>query len=268
MVSCLSTTFCSAVGASFAGTEVPYTEFWNGTSWTFAATPAISGATQSLFSGVSCALPTMCMASGYQHAPSASGNLVEQWNGTVWKVQSVPNPQLPAVGFPSAVDCFGPTSCVLVGQATLGLGTGAPMVVAWDGSRWSPVTTPQPGNQASLADAIHGISCVGGAWCVGVGEENDSSSFPQPMVLTAPIPRPGYYEVAADGGLFAFGDAHFHGSMGGRPLNQPIVGMALAPAGGYFEVAADGGIFAFGGAVFQGSMGGLPLNRPIVGIGQ
>ena len=267
MVSCLSTSFCSAVGASFAGTEVPYTEFWNGTSWTIATTPVVSGATQSSFSGVSCALPTMCMAAGYQHTGSASGNLVEQWNGTTWKVQSVPNPQPPALGFPSAVDCFGPTSCVLVGQATQGMGTGATMVVNWDGTTWSLGTTPQPGYQASPADAIRGISCVGGFWCVGVGEENDSSLIPQPMVLTAAIARPGYYEVASDGGLFAFGDAQFYGSMGGQHLNQPIVGMAATPDGrGYLEVASDGGDFAFGDAVFQGSMGGQALNKPIVGI--
>ncbi|MHB8219823.1 MAG: S53 family peptidase, partial [Acidimicrobiales bacterium] len=36
----------------------------------------------------------------------------------------------------------------------------------------------------------------------------------------------GYWLDAADGGIFAFGNAQFHGSMGGRPLNRPIVGMA------------------------------------------
>ena len=77
----------------------------------------------------------------------------------------------------------------------------------------------------------------------------------------------GYFEVAADGGIFAFGDAHFDGSMGGRPLNAPIVGMATTPdGGGYFEVAADGGIFAFGDAHFDGSMGGRRLNALIVGM--
>ncbi|MGH9102037.1 MAG: hypothetical protein ACRDYD_03490 [Acidimicrobiales bacterium] len=44
-----------------------------------------------------------------------------------------------------------------------------------------------------------------------------------------------------------FGDAHFHGSMGGRPLAAPIVGIASTPdGGGYWEVASDGGIFAGG----------------------
>jgi hypothetical protein len=77
----------------------------------------------------------------------------------------------------------------------------------------------------------------------------------------------GYYEVASDGGLFAFGTAPFYGSMGGKPLNQPVVGMASTPGGGgYWEVASDGGLFAFGDAAFYGSMGGKPLNKPIVGM--
>jgi hypothetical protein len=63
----------------------------------------------------------------------------------------------------------------------------------------------------------------------------------------------GYWLVAADGGIFAFGDAPFHGSMGGRPLAKPIVGMApYSPQSGYWLVAQDGGIFSFG-APFLGS---------------
>ena len=39
----------------------------------------------------------------------------------------------------------------------------------------------------------------------------------------------GYWLVALDGGVFAYGDAAFYGSMGSTPLNQPIVGMASTP---------------------------------------
>ena len=60
--------------------------------------------------------------------------------------------------------------------------------------------------------------------------------------------------MAADGGVFAFGDAAFLGSMGGKQLTQPVVGMAASPDGkGYWLVAADGGVFAFGDAAFYGS---------------
>jgi hypothetical protein len=77
----------------------------------------------------------------------------------------------------------------------------------------------------------------------------------------------GYWLVASDGGIFAFGDATFYGSMGGIPLNEPVVGMAAtADGGGYWLVASDGGIFAFGDAPYVGSMGGRPLAAPIVGM--
>ncbi len=39
----------------------------------------------------------------------------------------------------------------------------------------------------------------------------------------------GYWLVASDGGIFAFGDAKFSGSTGAITLNQPIVGMAALP---------------------------------------
>ena len=76
--------------------------------------------------------------------------------------------------------------------------------------------------------------------------------------------------MAADGGLFAFGDAGYHGSIpglgiapAGSPgpaphLNAPIVGMVPSVDGrGYFMVASDGGVFAFGDAAFEGSCPGI-----------
>ncbi len=77
----------------------------------------------------------------------------------------------------------------------------------------------------------------------------------------------GYWLTAADGGVFAYGDAGFYGSTGSLTLNKPIVGMASTPDGrGYWFVASDGGIFAFGDAGFYGSTGSLTLNKPIVGM--
>ena len=77
----------------------------------------------------------------------------------------------------------------------------------------------------------------------------------------------GYRMVAADGGVFSFGDAVFAGGLGAIKLNEPIVGMASTPSGkGYWLVARDGGIFAFGDALFYGSTGAIKLNQPIVGI--
>jgi ribosomal protein L24E len=77
----------------------------------------------------------------------------------------------------------------------------------------------------------------------------------------------GYWLVASDGGVFAFGDAAFHGSTGAIHLNRPIVGMAATPDGrGYWLVASDGGVFAFGDAAFDGSGGGAGLTGSTVAI--
>jgi hypothetical protein len=75
----------------------------------------------------------------------------------------------------------------------------------------------------------------------------------------------GYWEVASDGGIFAF-NAPFLGSTGNVRLTRPVVGMQATPNGrGYRFVASDGGIFDFG-ASFYGSTGGIRLNKPVVGM--
>ena len=55
--------------------------------------------------------------------------------------------------------------------------------------------------------------------------------------MAATPTRQGYWLVASDGGVFAFGDAGFHGSTGALHLNAPIVGIAPTPDGhGYWLV--------------------------------
>jgi hypothetical protein len=73
----------------------------------------------------------------------------------------------------------------------------------------------------------------------------------------------GFWEVGTDGGVFAFGDASFRGSLPGSAAapSAPIVGMAATPTGGgYWLLGADGGVFSFGDAGFHGSAAssGLP----------
>src|SRR4051812_45912542 len=97
----------------------------------------------------------------------------------------------------------------------------------------------------------------------------DAPAGAAPLTTAPALSRPstGYWFVAADGGVFTYGDAEFHGSTGNLKLQKPVVGMA-APVngGGYWMAASDGGVFAFGNVPFLGSMGGQRLNKPIVGM--
>ena len=71
----------------------------------------------------------------------------------------------------------------------------------------------------------------------------------------------GYRMVAADGGIFNFGDAGFYGSAAGSTFlrGSPVVGMSATPdGGGYSVVAANGQDQAFGDAVWL--PGGLITN--------
>ena len=90
----------------------------------------------------------------------------------------------------------------------------------------------------------------------------------QPVVAAGLTPTlRGAWLAAADGGVFAGGDAGFFGSAGGLRLAAPIVAFAATPSGrGYWLGARDGGMFSYGDASFFGSMGGQHLNQPIVGM--
>jgi len=62
----------------------------------------------------------------------------------------------------------------------------------------------------------------------------------------------GYWLVGADGGVFAFGDAPFHGSMGGKSLQAPAVAIGSHSDTGYWLLGLDGGVFAFGSSDYLG----------------
>jgi hypothetical protein len=138
----------------------------------------------------------------------------------------------------------------------------------------SIVATPDGNGYWVYAETLSGAATVqtfGNATHFGDTNTILQASDPQfggsPVALAATPTGDGYYEAYSDGGVFAFGAAPFHGSLGGTQLNQPIVGIAVAPDGnGYWLVAADGGVFAFGSAAYAGSLGSIALRRPIVGI--
>lgn len=154
------------------------------------------------------------------------------------------------------------------------------------------IATTHNGNGYWLATADGSVYSFGTAKFYGstfnYGLTGLGGSHPlnAPIVGMATAPNgSGYYLVAADGGVFNFGSAEFHGSSyslgltglnGPHPLNAPIVGIVSTPGGnGYYLASADGGVFNFGSAKFHGSAyslgftglhGSHPIKSPVVSI--
>jgi len=123
----------------------------------------------------------------------------------------------------------------------------------------APPSLPKSGiDRIVVQDAASGPSCAAA----------DTYSFsPGPAAGPGYGSGPGYWLVAADGGVFSFGQAGFYGSTGAIHLAAPVVGLAATPEGaGYWLVASDGGVFSFGDARFQGSTGAIHLAAAVVGM--
>jgi hypothetical protein len=86
----------------------------------------------------------------------------------------------------------------------------------------------------------------------------------------------GYRFVAADGGIFTYGNIGFCGSTGGIVVPATVVGMATTPnQAGYWLVTSNGSVYPFGnaslypapgGEIPWGSLQGIEFPGTIVGI--
>src|SRR6202022_1238050 len=138
------------------------------------------------------------------------------------------------------------------------------LILADNGSNWYFGGTADSSWPSSLVDELKTIP----ASAFDAVDESSLMVSPDSGQAGPPsAPGPGYRLVASDGGVFAFGDAPFAGSMGGTRLRARVVGCASPPhGGGYWLVASDGGVSAFGDAPFLGSMGATRLHAPVVGM--
>jgi hypothetical protein len=123
-VSCRFAAACTAVGnAGGNGASQPLAEQWNGTAWTIARTPHLSGGrVEAGLDSVSCPLTVWCTATGSQIRYGREKLLAEHWNGTRWTIAATvpfPHAQLTELG---SVSCPVRGSCVAVGSLVTGPG--------------------------------------------------------------------------------------------------------------------------------------------------
>jgi hypothetical protein len=100
------------------------------------------------------------------------------------------------------------------------------------------VTAAVTGVHPSAAFALANTTNGGG----GSGSGAGVATLAQPIVGIATTPTGhGYWLVAADGGIFAFGDATFYGSGAGTLNGQPAGGLAATPTGHGYRIATGTG---------------------------
>ena len=114
-VSCVSATFCMAVGSYSSGGVTPgVIEQWNGHRWS--AIYSTSPGTDNQFNGVSCVSTTFCVAVGSWDVSTDLLPLIATWNGITWSESS--GPGAGRFNLLSAVSCTSPTSCMAVGTTS------------------------------------------------------------------------------------------------------------------------------------------------------
>jgi len=98
---------------------------------------------------------------------------------------------------------------------------------------------------------------------------NGSTDSISSSSISNPPPSQGYWMIGSDGGVFAFGNAGYLGSLPGLGVHvNNIVGVVPThDNSGYWMIGSDGGVFAFGDANFVGSLPGLGVHvNNIVGV--
>jgi hypothetical protein len=203
-VSCVSASYCVAVGASSTGSLV---EVWNGSSWSIGNPGPVAGA---WFNSISCHEQDDCELVGGDSSGSA---IAAGWDGSP-SYESLDPLQLTDYSDLIDVSCTTAATCLAVGQQSTALPfsssarplvasssprgwkvqaapTGSPLlgvscatrrdcvaldssIVKWNGSSWTNIGTPD--------GTLSTVSCPTTAFCMAVGTQSTGNS--QTLMVT------------------------------------------------------------------------------------
>jgi hypothetical protein len=154
-VSCVSSTFCEAVGeyTTSAGLIRSLAYEWNGTTWSIQSSPN-QGSVPTRLDGVSCVSTHFCQAVDFY------GAMAELWNGTTWTAHSVPIPAGMRSPDLNAVSCASASMCEAGGSFPIGM-------ESWSGTAWVRQASVLP--PGAVNNSLTGVSCTSPTDCEAVG---------------------------------------------------------------------------------------------------
>lgn len=172
-ISCLSTTFCLAVGKtvnSESKTE-PLTQRWFGSSWVAAgSSPFFPPLEATELTGVSCLSTSECRGVGKLVNGETQSSVVAIWKEifspfaqNYWEAESAEDPAGSTHARLASISCTSSTSCVAVGTSDF---QGQPLEElgkTLSGTTWSLSDPTKP------ASPLNGVSCPSSSLCISVG---------------------------------------------------------------------------------------------------
>ncbi len=173
-VSCVAVKSCVAVGSAYgAANTVRLAWTWNGTSWTRKTATPGSGQSETQLTAVHCFSLTSCVAAGstdtFSGQSLTGGLLLATWNGKAFTAQKAGAMSL-SFGIVSAVSCFSPSHCAVVGANVNLKGNNTTMTgfaQVWNGKTWTASSWTGP--KGSTESALLGVSCTTAASCLATG---------------------------------------------------------------------------------------------------
>ena len=112
-------------------------ERWDGSTWKTQHVPDVNEIGYTQLTAVSCSSASACMAVGTYNG--GTGAISELWNGTSWKLYSMPGPPQPQPFVqPAGLSCTEPSACVAVGT------DGGTLAEIWVGARWRITPAVRP----------------------------------------------------------------------------------------------------------------------------
>jgi hypothetical protein len=178
---CWSVGWHASTGARDGGTPI---EHWDGSTWTIAASPGQNPGAPSAsvgfdaLDGIACTSTSNCWAGGDIDTTNGTHSLMEQWDGTAWRIAITANPGTYNDSF-TDVTCVSSSDCWAVGGGT---GVQSGFFQRWNGVAW--VVVPGPSTPGSLA-AFSTVRCLTADSCLAVGTSIVTGTTPTVIAAAA-----------------------------------------------------------------------------------